>query len=99
VIDAALCHGAVGVAQIFFRMHQETTIPELHDAYQYWNQVTLQFSYHKDGLAGYKSYKVEEGWVNEYSVLEGIAEIGLSLLPPVDADWDEICAFNSLKDK
>jgi hypothetical protein len=71
-------------------MYLETAVPELNEANEYWRDITLKMAYHKDGLAGYKMYHGDEGWQNKYSVLEGIAGIGLSMISSVNPDWDEI---------
>jgi len=91
VLDAGLCHGSAGIAQIFYRMHLETGSPLMKEASDYWNDITLKMAYHKDGPAGYKMYHgKEEGWLDSYSALEGIAGIGLSMLSSINPDWDEI---------
>lgn len=91
VFDAGLCHGSAGIAQIFFRMAEQTKLPELYKAYEYWRDKTLEMAYHEDGLAGYKTFNAKDSiWTDSANVLEGISGIGLLLLSPVCADWDEI---------
>lgn len=95
VMDASLCHGTAGIAQIFFRMHKNTELQLFQDAYEYWNKQTLKMSYHKSGLAGYMSYNIiQDQWYNTTSLLEGISGIGLSLLSPICSDWDEALLLN-----
>ena len=91
VFDAGLCHGAAGIAQIFYRMSKEMELPELFDAYEYWKSVTLDMGYHEEGWGGYMMYNAKENsWTNTANVLEGTSGIGLMLMSPVYADWDEI---------
>lgn len=95
VCDAGLCHGAAGVAQMFFRMSKEMQLPELYQTYQYWKEVTLKMAYHQDGIGGYKIYKpIENEWCAHSMVLEGTSGIGLFLLSEVNPDWDEILLLN-----
>ena len=95
VFDAGICHGAAGIAQIFYRMAKETQLPELHDAYVYWNNKTLEIAKFPDGLAGYKAFDPQHNkWTNQSNILEGIAGIGLLLLSPIVPDWDEILLLN-----
>lgn len=91
IIDAPICHGSAGVAQMFFRMHKNMQIPEFYKAYEYWTQRTLTYNSHKEGLAGYKTfYAGNSTWYNNTNLLEGIAGIGLSLITPEYSDWDEL---------
>ena len=94
VWDAGLCHGTAGIAHIFNRIYQQTKIEELKDAAVYWTGQTLEMSKFKDGLAGYKSYRIPKNgsWENEAGLLEGIAGIGLSLLSlisDIQPKWDQ----------
>jgi len=93
VVDAGLCHGASGIAHIFYRSWWNTRMPEFKKAADYWMNETLKMATFEDGLAGYKTwYGKEKGWVNSYSLLEGIAGIGLALLTyyhEVEPTWDE----------
>ena len=99
IVDAGLCHGAAGVAAIFYRMWWNTQISDFKNAADYWIEKTLEIAKFHDGLAGYKAYRSEEygGWVNEYSVLEGVAGIGLilaSYLYEAEPKWDKCLLIN-----
>ncbi len=94
VLDAGICHGAAGIAHFFNRFYKETGIKEFDEARWYWLDETLKMAKHNDGLAGYKSWHGDnKEWINDYSLLEGIAGIGLVLLGFLtddveDLDWD-----------
>ena len=95
VYDACFCHGTSGIAQFFNRMYYETQIEEFYDASTYWVEKTLEMASFHDGLAGFKTSQSEKrgGWVNESSLLEGIAGIGLTLLSfyhPKSIEWDKV---------
>jgi lantibiotic biosynthesis protein len=90
VNDAGFCHGTAGIAHIFNRMYWETKNPIFKETANYWIEETLKMAYHEDGLAGYKSL-VDDGWVNDYGFLEGLAGIGLALLAHISDEepaWD-----------
>ncbi len=93
VCDAGICHGTAGIAQIYNRFYWETKLPEFKETANYWINETLKMAYHKDGLAGYKSWRGSElGWENKIGILEGITGIGLALLSHIsdeDPNWDE----------
>lgn len=80
VVDAGICHGTAGIAHIFNRFYKETGIKEFDVARWYWLKQTLEMAKFNDGLAGYKSWRGEYGWQNDYGFLEGISGIGLVLL-------------------
>ncbi len=91
VMDAGVCHGSFGNAQIFNYMYRQTKIKEFKSACEFWINDGLDKAFHKDGYAGFKMW-TKEGWKNELSVLEGIAGIGLviiSYLSEEDSNWDE----------
>ena len=91
VVDAGICHGTAGLAQIFNRMFRNTQRIEFQRAANYWCMETLNMAKFEDGLAGYKAM-VRGGRQTRYNLLEGIAGIGLSLLSfvmPEDPAWDE----------
>jgi lantibiotic biosynthesis protein len=60
------------------------------NASNYWYDQTLKMGSRNDGLAGYK-FLSQQGWANEYNLLEGVSGIGLSLLSFLDPSfsWDE----------
>lgn len=92
VHDACICHGTAGIGQIFYRMWWNTRLPEFKDAGDYWFNETLKMSKFEDGLAGYKVWHGEEGFVNQTGLLEGIAGIGLALTSyayEINPTWDQ----------
>ena len=94
VMDAGICHGTAGLAQIFNRLYRRTKRIDFMKAADYWCKETLRMAKFEDGLAGYKTWYSPEygGWKCKDSLLEGIAGIGLSLLSfvaPEDPVWDE----------
>ena len=92
VIDAGICHGTAGIAMLFRRMYLETGRNEFKEATSYWIQQTLNFSNFEDGLVGYKTL-LRDGWICDYSLLTGIAGVGLVLFSYLENDlqnWDEL---------
>jgi len=92
--DACLCHGSAGLAYIFGDLHLKTQIKEFRETSDYWLDITQQMAKYQDGLAGFKSYRLEKhgGMTNSDTLLEGIAGIGLVLLSCLSSDktsWDE----------
>lgn len=90
IIDAGICHGTAGIAHIFNRFYKETHIKEFDDARWYWLNETLNMAKFDDGLAGYKSFYGNQGWRNEFGLLEGIAGIGLVLLGFLTDDLEDL---------
>lgn len=93
VKDAGFCHGTSGVAHIFNRFYKETGNVVFNESRNYWLDQTLQMAKFPDGLAYYKAWQIEDGWQNQYDLLNGITGIGLSLLGFMrddisDLNWD-----------
>lgn len=91
VMDAGLCHGSFGNAQIFNYMYRQTKYKVFKDAADFWINDGLGKAIHKDGYAGFRMW-TKDGWKNELSVLEGIAGIGLAIisyLSEEETNWDE----------
>ena len=94
ILDAGLCHGSAGIGQIFYRMWHNTQMNEFKDAADYWFRQTLQIGIIKDGIAGFKPFFPVDSnkQLDLFSMLEGVAGIGLALLTfyyQVQPNWDE----------
>lgn len=84
VFDACICHGAAGIAQIFYTVYKETGNVKLKSAYEYWRNVVLNMAA-ADGtgqLTFYFYNPTEDNHRNRTSILEGVAGVGLFLLNP-----------------
>jgi len=93
VVDAGICHGSYGNAQLFTSMYKETGVIEFKNAANFWINDGLKRGTFEDGHAGYKQWRGnEKKWHNEISLLEGVAGIGLVIidhLSSFDSKWDE----------
>lgn len=90
VQDAGLCHGAAGVAMMFHYMYGRIGDALFSETRDYWLTTTWEMSRFADGIAGYKVWRGSLGaWKREYSLLEGVAGIGLMLLTALAADPQE----------
>jgi hypothetical protein len=98
ITDACLCHGSSGVAHIFSKLWYNTHDPKFQDAANYWFQKTIDYSMHKDGIAGYKAttYNAEKSALADSSLLMGVAGIGLAILSHLfqDYSWDYCLMLN-----
>lgn len=96
IADAGLCHGGAGVAMMFKYMYDETGDERFAETSNYWADATLTLATHEDGPAGYKRYTLETTppWKDSYTMLEGIAGIGLILLSTLDmerkSEWTDL---------
>jgi hypothetical protein len=96
VADAALCHGAAGLAHVLRRLHQALGDPELADGARRWFADALAQRRPGDGLGGYRSPHAVEGveqWLPDPSLLTGAPGTALALLGALggeDPDWDEL---------
>jgi hypothetical protein len=79
VVDAGLCHGAAGLAQLFNRLHQADGDAVTRDAALHWISTCLAMRPNE--------------WVDDASLLGGAAGIGLALLAAAtdrEPRWDEL---------
>ena len=95
VIDAGLCHGCAGIAQIFRHFYWETGNEVYANSSDKWIANTLQVDSYGDGYAGYKNYRLPRngGPIASYGLLDGITGIGLALLSSLSdkpSDWDKV---------
>jgi lantibiotic biosynthesis protein len=94
IADAGLCHGTAGIAHIYNRMFWNTKDEIFHETAKFWFNKTLEMSKYPDGLAGFKAIHSfdADGAKNEYSLLEGIAGIGLAIhswITDTEPTWDK----------
>lgn len=87
VQDAGICHGSGGLMLIFKLLYQIIPISEFERASEYWFENTIN-RYEEHGLEGFNAYKSGKS-VEETSLLEGYAGIGLCLLARqgISPDW------------
>lgn len=96
VVDAGLCHGTAGIAQIFRRMYYNTGSDKFLSGSKFWIDETLKMAkWGKEGAAGFKVWTEKPiDWINEYDFLKGIAGVGLALLASQKdkeySAWDKI---------
>ena len=91
VLDAGICHGSFGNAQIFNRIYRETGNQVFKTATHFWINDGLNKATFKDGLTGFKQWNGTK-FINEIPLLEGISGIGLVVLDYLSIEnntWDE----------
>jgi lantibiotic modifying enzyme len=97
VVDAGICHGAVGAAHLFNRLYQATGDPVFRAAALTWIEKTLAYRQPGVGIGGYRMWIVGEGeeldWRSDPGFLTGSGGVGLALLAaatPVEPAWDRL---------
>lgn len=100
VVDAGLCHGAIGNAHIFTRLYSATGELALLEAAHRWLREGLRMRTAGTGLAGFRAYwplmpnePERELWQPSCSLVDGTCGIGLALigmLTPMTPAWDEV---------
>lgn len=95
VRDAALCHGAAGVAHLYNRLYQATGAASLGDAARWWFTRALEMRTQGLGVGGFIALRCdapdEESWSPDPSFLTGACGIALALLgatTTIAPDWD-----------
>ena len=95
VVDAGLCHGAAGLAQIFGRLFIATGDERLGAAARFWLGRALEHRTPGQGAGGFRSWSAGlsnvEDWRDDRGFLEGSAGVGLALLAAVsqvEPEWD-----------
>ncbi len=93
VDDAALCHGAAGIAHMFNELYHGTGESCFQDAAREWIGRTLDFRRDGEGIAGFWSFEGKTRIrVPDPGFLTGASGIGLALIAAVDDEppnWDE----------
>ena len=100
VRDAGLCHGALGLAHLYNRIHQAGGGELFANAARLWYQAGLDMRKPEGGIGGYEALVPERGdgdlklgWGADPGFLTGAAGVGLALLAavtPVAPDWDRL---------
>jgi len=98
--DAALCHGAIGNAHIFNRLHAASGEPCFLDAAHFWLREGLSLRKPGRGPAGFGAWQPApedpaeiDSWQPVSGLLEGSGGIGLALLgflAPIEPAWDQL---------
>lgn len=97
VVDAGLCHGAVGVGHICNRMFQATGETRFREAAQSWFENALDMRRVGQGIAGFSAFRRDddgkECWIGQRGILTGVTGIALALLAAttdIDPQWDRM---------
>ncbi|ATP55369.1 hypothetical protein CPT03_02260 [Pedobacter ginsengisoli] len=92
VKDGALCHGAAGLAYIFHKYYLETKSDKLLIASDYWVDVAMDLIKPSSKLlTGKTRWHSVNGYLDSFSLLEGISGVGLSFLSRISSErseWD-----------
>jgi len=97
VLDAGLCHGTSGNAQVYHHFYKVTGNLLYQETSRYWIEETLKSAQFSEGLAGYKFFHNKHGWLNLHGMLEGLIGVGLALLTSYTdqpLDWDRFMLFD-----
>jgi hypothetical protein len=97
IVDAGLCHGAVGLAHIFNRIYQATDEDLFADAARFWYRRGLDMRRPGEGIAGFGAWETSPsaaaGWPGDPGLFTGAAGIGLGLLAAIsdlEPRWDRL---------
>jgi len=97
VVDAGLCHGSAGLAQLFNRLWQATRQPVFRTAALHWVGETLAYRRPGQGIGGFMAIEsapsAPQVRVSDAGLLTGSAGIGLALLAAataVEPAWDRV---------
>jgi hypothetical protein len=103
--DAALCHGAAGVAHIFNRIYHSEGEPRCLNAALAWLDLALAMRQPGTGVGGFSSLTVPDPsgpivWEANPNFLDGAIGVALALLAamtPVDPAWDRMLLLSGRK--
>jgi lantibiotic biosynthesis protein len=104
VMDAGLCHGAIGNAHLFNRIYQASGEELFRDISLRWFEVGLAMRKPGEGVGGFYSFmppqpeeETRDPWRETQGLLEGAAGIGLALiagLSTIEPTWDRFLLVN-----
>jgi hypothetical protein len=97
IVDACLCHGAVGLGHLLNRCHQATGDELLGERARFWLREALKLRRSGEGFGGYIAWDLGAGgemeWLAVPGFLTGATGVGLALLAAAtshDPRWDEV---------
>jgi hypothetical protein len=97
VRDVGLCHGALGLAHLYNRIHQAGGGEQFADAARQWYRLGLEMRRPEGGIAGFEAWQpgpdLQLRWVADPGFLTGAAGVGLALLAgitSVQPEWDRL---------
>ena len=98
VVDADLCHGAMGLAHIANRFFQATRDPRFRELAVGWIEHALSLRVPGEGIAGFRSHfgatpTRPAYWATQPNLVDGAAGIGLALqaaLGDTEPAWDRL---------
>jgi hypothetical protein len=94
VVDAMLCHGAIGLAHISNRFYQATHDPVFRDHALTWYERTLALQVPGIGVGGFSAVRVNDSRSTAVvDFLDGSVGIALGLvagLVPLEPQWDRL---------
>ena len=91
IYDAGICHGSAGIGHIFHRAWKYTNDPHFYTSAKYWIEKTLELVQPENGIFEFKRHNPDDNlYYSDYSLLEGMAGIGLVLSSweSGDCSWD-----------
>jgi hypothetical protein len=97
VVDAALCHGATGVAHLYNRIYQATGEDLFATAARLWFERALALRRPGEGIGGFCAPQglasPAVGWGGDPGLITGAAGVGLALLAAIgdlEPGWDRL---------
>jgi hypothetical protein len=95
IVDAPLCHGAMGVAHIHDRVYQSSRDSKHREAAIAWYERGLAMRKSGSGVGGFFAYKLDEPdcLYPDPSFLSGAIGVALTLLSaiyPIEPQWDRL---------
>lgn len=97
VLDVGLCHGALGLAHLYNRIHQAGGGELFADAARLWYRLGLEMRRPVGGIAGFEAWLpgpgMQLGWRTDPGFMTGAAGVGLALLAGltfIEPEWDRL---------
>jgi lantibiotic biosynthesis protein len=96
VYEPCFCHGSSGLAYMYLKMGHYTKDVRFEEAAHFWLMKTIGYTTHTDGRFRINQSTHGQAYINEYSLLEGMSGIGLTMLSFLTRDfsWDYCLMLN-----